>query len=820
MKTKATYFVVFLILFPLLVVTCSKYISVSYGDNGITAEVKNITIGTLKEVASSSIGISGGTITVSESGTKIDGLTITVPESSFTSAQTITVSVADITGHQLGDNFKPISPLINVVCDGGYANELMSITIPITVPAGSIALGFILDAETGKLEGIPVAEATNNSITLLTRHFLSGNMLRAETPTLKGGKGFLSKGANIIITSLAESMLMGLTSITSGYKPGTDDWEFVNRGSFIAPGGHCAGQTFTSMWYYYEMKAAEGDLFEKFSRLAGYDKDNARGYRFSSVVQEDLDFGGTLNDFLWANVDLNPETDKLKMYTIAGAMLVTGEPQAIGIYRIKDHTADGKPIYGGHALVCYAASISGGKLSIADPNKPGLVQEINYVNDKFQPYIAMANAEAASDPYPFITYSAKTAFIEWDQIGRRYAELLNFTIGTVGANKFPEYKIMVKGKVDKELTDDFSIVSDTLRTEVELPDAYMYFEADGKTLVRHVMVNEKGQTINTWDGVGSYTILKPGVNIIGFDIYAKKEGAVDIDGNLRDLFVDFKWFNVNYMPLEITPNPLKGVRLVDYTFTARTRGFAPANAKYVWNFGDGSAEVTKLNDSTVVHKFPEDADYEIMVTLYDNSTNQKICDAYSTAEIKSDILSELKEYKYVNIKFTGDLIMSQPEHTPYQISVYNDFVIETSSDYPVVWDGKKFSVEFSYDEWSWASMSELTQKGTINVEMSENGMEVLSIVAEMSTSDGSQHDKTTISAINIPWHDNSTYTGALPRFLLTGPEVQSHIRTLTYTNTFSVCVGCEIETVTLQGVNYNNQDKPPQLEFWFRGKRE
>jgi len=34
--------------------------------------------------------------------------------------------------------------------------------------------------------------------------------------------------------------------IDSGYQPGVDDWQFVNNGSFIEKGGHCAGQSVSS----------------------------------------------------------------------------------------------------------------------------------------------------------------------------------------------------------------------------------------------------------------------------------------------------------------------------------------------------------------------------------------------------------------------------------------------------------------------------------------------------------------------------------------------------------------------------------------------
>ncbi len=781
---------------------------------------ENIKTGTAIDVTTKTIGSGGGTITVSMPGTPVDGLEVVVPDSAYSSSETFTITYSEIISHEFGTNFNPISPMITIKCDGGYSDKLMNITVPVAIPAGHIPIGFMVDKSTGKLEGIPVESVTSNSITLSTRHFLSGNMLRAEASALKSGMGLINTGANIIITSLAESMLKGLTSISSGYKPGTDDWEFVNRGSFIAPGGHCAGQTFTSMWYYYEMKAAEGDLFEKFSNLAGYDKDNARGYRFSSVVQEDLDFGGTLNDFLWANVDLNPETDKLKMYTIAGAMLVTGEPQAIGIYRIKGHKANGKPIYGGHALVCYAASISGGKLSIADPNKPGLVQEIDYVNDKFQPYVAMANAEAASDPYPFITYSAKTALIEWDKIGQRYGELLNFTVGTVGANKFPEYTIMVKGKVDKELTDNFSIDSDTLRTEVELPDAYMYFNVNGKKLVRHVMVNEKGQTINTWDNVGSYTILKPGLNVIGFDIYAKKEGAVDKAGNLRNLFVDFKWYNIYYSKLRISPNPIAAEPGKDVEITANTDGTAPKNAKYVWNFGDGSKEVTLQNDSTVVHKFSKKGEYTVTVTLIDNSNAKEMGKATAEATIQDGSLGELQKCRYVHLIFNADMDCGSQTAVCFSgIDIANEPVDNPSVNIELKWVGTKFSSDYSY--WFIAADGDkVSYEGTIAGEVSANGLKVISFNGnETSKSNGGKDIKTrAIKVTDVPYDPTYQYNEYSPRFSVEGTQVQTHIVSASSSASFVSSDGSPW-SISLIGINYNDPEDEPYLWVTFFGKR-
>ncbi|MBK7303284.1 MAG: hypothetical protein IPI90_08535 [Saprospiraceae bacterium] len=40
----------------------------------------------------------------------------------------------------------------------------------------------------------------------------------------------------------------------SGFRPGIDDWEYPNQGSYIDLEGHCAGQSLTAMWYYHIRK--------------------------------------------------------------------------------------------------------------------------------------------------------------------------------------------------------------------------------------------------------------------------------------------------------------------------------------------------------------------------------------------------------------------------------------------------------------------------------------------------------------------------------------------------------------------------------------
>jgi hypothetical protein len=517
----------------------------------------------------------------------------------------------------------------------------MSITIPVEIPDGSIAIGFYYDEATGKLEGIPFKSMTSNSITLVTRHFLSGNMMRSDDSSLKSSSPAANTGARIIVSSISESLLNSKPVISSGFKPGTDDWEFVNIGSYIAIGGHCFGQSMTAMWYYFEKKESEGSLFNRYSVVPSIWQDNAIGYRWCSVMHQDISATGKIATWFWENVDRNQDLDELKLQTIAGAILITGEPQGINIYRQTGVNADGFPLYDSHAVVCYQVGITDQLLYISEPNTPANPQTISLVNGRFEAYAARTNGNAEPNPYPYITWYAKTAFIDWIKIGKRYNELTDSTIGNRAPNTFPAYTIWVKGKTDVKITNGFTSDSDTLRCYVECPHADLAYPENGKRLTRFGMYDANGTKIDVAEiNRKYYVILKPGLNRIGFNITARITDVKDLSGNFIENYIDFKWFDVYYSKLKISPNPIYGQPDREVTMMAMSDGTAPAKSKYVWNFGDGTKEVTVVNDSTVTHKFAKEGPLSVGVKLYDTSTGKITGTASASANISNFYLGQ------------------------------------------------------------------------------------------------------------------------------------------------------------------------------------
>jgi hypothetical protein len=635
-----------------------------------TTDLGNLKIGSNVEVANTTIGTQGGTVKVSQTNSPVNGMEIVVASGSFSSSQNFKITTAEIIENKLGANVNPITPLISISYGGGYSNGIMEIKIPIKLPSGHTALGFYYDPFTGKLEGIPVIALSSNSITLLTRHFMSASQLKSAE--LKAGVAEPNK-ANIIITSISESFLNSQPVIASGFKPGVDDWEFTNYGSYIATGGHCAGQNMAAMWYYFEKKPTSGSLFNKFSDNPKLWQDNARGYKFCSVIHKDLDWVGKVATFFDKYIDKNQELDKLKLLTIAGTMLVTGEPQGIGIYYQNGVRTDGTPSYAGHDLICYQVSVSGGKLYISDPNTPGTEQSISFTNNKFDPYLAKLNGNEPASPFPYVTYYAKTAYIEWDKIGKRYDELLNNTIGNVAPNAFPSYTIWVKDKIlDFELKEGLNVSNDTLNTYVECPASITAVVKNGKRIISLQVYGTDGlvkskQTVpgvQNWSlSTGNYVKLTPGPNKLGYLVIGWNSNVLFKNSTESiPLFIDFKWITVNYVLLSIISDQAEGQTSKEVKFTARSKGSAPQSAKYIWNFGDGTTEVTKTNDSIATHTFAKAGDFNVKVELYDNSNNTKVTEAVYVMKIKD--VSTSKSFNFTLLKQNG----SGNQRYTYQIS--------------------------------------------------------------------------------------------------------------------------------------------------------
>ncbi|MFN8366282.1 MAG: IPT/TIG domain-containing protein [Candidatus Kapaibacterium sp.] len=572
----------------------------------------------------------GSVVTINKPGNVLNGMTITIPTGAYTNARPFTVTSFEIKSHKFGTNVNPITPLIRVTSSGGYADGIYEVKIPITLPQGEIPLVFIYDEQTGKLEPMIVQYYNATSVTALTRHLATSVIHPQGAAKLIGSKvQGLEEYSSFFVSSLKESLLNAAGTITTGFAVGVDDWEFVNWGSYVAPGGHCAGQSIGAMWYWYEKKSKTGEkLFNKFSDNPNLWQDNARGYRFSSVLQKDLLPQSLFTGFMRNTVRLDTNLDKIKFLTTAGALYVTHEPLYISIAYQDGVDDDNKPKYAGHAIVCYGVSMNEKKILISDPNTPNNAQSIELINDHFKPYQSKLNGNAASSEFPFITPMAKTSLIDWSKIESRYTELLN---GTIGNGIFPAYTLYNKSTPDAQLTDGFVSNSDTLRLYTDCPTAQWGWNVDGKRRILTTVFNTAGNTIQVNEGSGLYRVqLSAGENKLGVLVEGEKGTTKDVS------FIDFKWITVYYKnyPFKIIPKNMKGDENKEYTWNITTDSI-PKELKYYlkWNFGDGTSEQRTDNINYAKHTYTKSGTFTIRTTLFDATSHLQLSKDSANAEI-------------------------------------------------------------------------------------------------------------------------------------------------------------------------------------------
>ena len=383
-----------------------------------------------------SIGAAGGTMTVTRPGDPLDGVRLDVPAGAFGADRTFSVTARPVTGSDFGPLVTPAGPLVTVEYGGGYADDLMTLRIPAAIPAGAVAGAFYYDEATGRLEGVPVVAIDATGVTVATRHFSS------------------------LLATIANGGLPD--TVDSGFRPGIDDWQFENFGSFIEPGGHCSGQAVSAMYYYTERRrgAGAGQLFGTYDNNGAPTKtptlwlDDSDGYRLASMVQHDTNWNSWAAT-LFMNSEKTP--DAIHRMALRYAMAVTGEPQQILIY-----DANGG---NGHAITAYR--VTKDRVFVADPNYPGRLRTIRWdeAHQDLLPYASGSNAAdiAANGAviYEQILYSAKSAIADWGVIGQRWAE---FDAGTIGDGTFPGLRLEALAGKDAKGKDVWVPLVDGYRT--------------------------------------------------------------------------------------------------------------------------------------------------------------------------------------------------------------------------------------------------------------------------------------------------------------------------------------------------------------------
>ena len=546
----------------LLFVACS---SATDKTPGITTPTTPTLATTRTLIDGATIAASGGVLQYSKTGDALNGLTLTVPAGAYSSASTWTVVADSNVVVPLPTGFTQVGPALAISTNqSGYASDLITFKIPIVAGTGYTFVPFYFNPDTKQFEAIPTVGITPTSVTFATKNFsaaltatngVSSTALRSapDSPIVAQCEhGF--GGVCVVVAKIPDALLQG--SFASTFLPGRDDWEFVNWGDYASPGGDCEGMSITAMYFQYFVLAS-GGLYHKYDTSLTNQWDNVQGIRFAGSVQADAG--------VFAQ---NSAKQIARLDTLVGATIGNADPVRFltSNWVLATLKLTGKPVLmaltnqtNGHAVVAYAASLSGSTttVSFSDPNYPGTARTMKFEAGILAPITLQPNAAAAADSYTKAYALGVSAEVPIKSVDARYAE---FKAKTAGSDRYPsDYSWMVYNFV----TNQYDVMSDVVRTSDNqfFPTLFCpgcSARVPGNTPVYRqsvVVYDAAGQNIVPLIAEGD-VILKPGTSTFVLEANPKSPFSPIQDNG----FLDSRTVTVIYTPgsfaLNVTTAPL------------------------------------------------------------------------------------------------------------------------------------------------------------------------------------------------------------------------------------------------------------------------
>lgn len=590
------------IILILLFVGCSKDDNNSISDSGKLKTDHSVF------VIKKSIPASGGQLDVLGTQTPLEGLSIIIPGNTYGDSKEFSISYANITSHELGSYFNPVSPLIEITNGGFYADKFMSLKIPVSPHPGYFRMAFYYDKKTGELEGIPIIKSEDSSITVGLRHF-----------------------SFIVVTEIQKNILIQGTGFHSFFEPVTNGWSFPNYGTYPETGGICAGMSVGAAYYFKNFNASVnlGTFFDNdklWFATPVFWEDDAKGISFATAIHRSFSVYSNSQNNAFDPILVASEEDRF--WSIIYNMLVNNQPQLIYVHAKDSAVA--------HMIIGYAYEINSNKakIKVYDPNYPRFENEIKFdlVNKSFIPYASASNAKAIEDGdvYNFneIALYPLSSAISVEQMDLLWNKVQN---NSIGKNLFPSYKIYAVPQ-DKTF-EKIELIADDNGIRNSIP----FDEFDFELELLEPVVSAGLESIIYLPGLGPErknpaTSVKMVTRDTLIGIYIK---AIPI-GQQYEKWLGFDWFKIHLQDvwIGINPNPISGEPEKEIALSVESKGITASDLKYVWNFGDGTSEMIRYNDNTVKHKFSKVGDFKVNVKLYDNKNGKELATASGIAKIE------------------------------------------------------------------------------------------------------------------------------------------------------------------------------------------
>ena len=249
---------------------------------------------------SSTIDTQGGTISVSDVSSPINGFKMVIPADALSSATTITVKTTSAT-IPLPQTVSTLGSVIELLPEGLIFSKPISITVPYSGDTPPTIVTYNSASSSYSILPTTGIDAQNKTITVITNHF----------------------------SWLEQIVSNSYDSIPANFTLGVDTFKINNTPKDLAgtsanvSGGGCWGFVYYSQWYFKNKRATDGNLHEKYiNDLEKWIVSDAQ------ESQEALKVADNLNERLNQAIPLH---DVLTFHNLYNAIQINNIPQALSV---------------------------------------------------------------------------------------------------------------------------------------------------------------------------------------------------------------------------------------------------------------------------------------------------------------------------------------------------------------------------------------------------------------------------------------------------------------------------------------------------------
>jgi len=487
------------------------------------------------------IGSEGGALAVSDPASPLHGLSLNVPAGAYPGPRDFIISYRPILESPFAAGGEAASPLIRIDNGGEYAEEFMTLKIPVSVGEDEVAVAFLYDSESGKMEALTPIDQDATSITIVTRHFSS------------------------MVAKRYNRLELSSQPLNSDFTPGVDDWPFPNAGSYLVPAGAAGGMCLSELYYYVERRrgrnqpalreAHDSSTLLPGLKTPGFSLDDDEGIWLSSIAADRGIEGVTQTRFLdmlkSGETPFSPEARQF--YATLAALRETGEPQILLL-----ELPEGK---GTHVVLCYRwtgpnpseSSLKPRALYVADPNSPGQGKTMVFsASDSFDQVESTMKFSA-------MYFCGKTSTNHWSALGKLFSDIENTDLsGPDGGFPVLNYRVLeldqdgketgVSHQLDLDRPSEVEVGRQRVQVMVDVPAGFQ----------KRITAYRYGSTPNKLAN-SSVIALQEGDNLIGFHV----EGFINpLPLGFGGVFIGswywagFQWINIKYATVPEEPTPM------------------------------------------------------------------------------------------------------------------------------------------------------------------------------------------------------------------------------------------------------------------------